>query len=427
MSHTIQADLTWTGAKFEADIQVEVTGAGTIGAVGRSEVPPTQRLEGRALLPGMVNAHSHAFQRGLRGRGESFPEGSGSFWTWREAMYDLVGRLDKDEFRALCVQAFSEMVAGGITTVGEFHYFHHDSGTRDVSYDRLVLEAAREAGIRIVLLNAFYRTGGIGQPLGPAQQRFETASLDEYWNNMDRLTDEIDPGTQSLGVVGHSIRAASIEEMAALQAEAGRRGWVFHLHIEEQRQEVDDSVMAYGRPPMYLLNDALSTMDNVTGVHCTHTEPEDMERFLDRGGTVCICPTTEANLGDGIADLMLVSSAGGRICLGSDSNARISMMEEMRWLEYVQRLSRESRGILRDAQGDMAPALFDSATVQGSHALGIDAGRIATGAVADFFTVDLAAPQLVGWTADTLLTTFVAGADASVVDEVWVGGRAVRR
>jgi formimidoylglutamate deiminase len=427
MSHTIQADFTWTGARFEPDIQVEIMDDGTIGAVEQSDVPATHRLKNRALLPGMVNAHSHAFQRGLRGQGESFPQGNGSFWTWREAMYGLVGRADKKEFRELCTQAFREMVAGGITTVGEFHYFHHERDARDFSYDRLVLEAASEVGIRIVLLNAYYRTGGIGQPLGSAQQRFETESLGQYWDNMDSLAADLDPGTQSLGVVAHSIRAVDIEEMELLQAEAHRRGWVFHLHIEEQRQEVDDCVMAFGHPPMYLLNEALSTMDNVTGVHCTHTEPEDMGRFLESGGTVCICPTTEANLGDGIADLVHVASLGGRICLGTDSNARISMMEEMRWLEYVQRLARESRGVLHDTQGNMAPALFESATVHGAQALGIDGGRIGTGAVADFLTVDLTSSQLSGWTPETLLTTFVVGADVSVVDEVWVGGRAVGR
>ncbi|MEE8360659.1 MAG: formimidoylglutamate deiminase [Gemmatimonadales bacterium] len=423
MAQILEADLTWIDGAFEPDIQVEVTDGGVIGDVGLLGRTPSRRLVHRALVPGMINAHSHAFQRALRGRGETFPQGTGTFWTWREAMYQLVARLDDETFYQTCLLAFREMLAGGITTVGEFHYLHHSPAASDFAYDRLVLQAARDAGIRIVLLNVYYRTGGIGQPLTPAQRRFETASLDGYWNNMAALGSVVDTPLQSLGVAAHSIRAVGLEEMAELRAEAGRRGLVFHMHVEEQRQEIDDSIAAYGHPPMQLLNELFDSMDRVTGVHCTHTRPEDMERFLAGGGTVCMCPTTEANLGDGIADLVHLSALRGRVCLGTDSNARISMMEEMRWVEYVQRLAHESRGVLRGPDGDVARPVFDMATVNGAYALGLEAGLIATGAVADFVALDLDADQLIGADAATLLPAFICGSDGPAVAEVCVGGR----
>jgi formimidoylglutamate deiminase len=423
MAQLLEADLTWIDGAFQPGIQVEVLDEGVIGDVGPLGRTPSRRLLRRALVPGMIDAHSHAFQRALRGRGETFPQGAGTFWTWREAMYQLVGQMEDESFYQTCLLAFREMLAGGITTVGEFHYFHHSPEASDFAYDRLVLRAAREAGIRIVLLNAYYRTGGIGRPLGPSQQRFETASLDGYWDNMDSLGSVIDTPLQSLGVVAHSIRAVGLEEMAALREEAQRRGLVFHVHLEEQRQEIDESIAAYGHPPMQLLNELFDSMDRVTGVHCTHTRPEDMERFLAGGGTVCLCPTTEANLGDGIADLVHVSAERGRMCLGTDSNARISMMEEMRWVEYVQRLAHESRGVLRGPEGEVARPVFEMATVVGAHALGLEAGVIDSGAVADFAVLDLDADQLIGADAATLLPAFISGSDAVVVSEVCVGGQ----
>src|SRR5688500_10863205 len=171
---------------------------GRITEVGRLG-SPDQRLEGRALLPGMISSHSHAFQRGLRGHGERFPAGAGSFWTWREAMYGLVERLDPDDFQHLCLQTFREMRAAGITCVGEFHYFHHGPDLKGWTFDPLVLRAAAEAGIRIALLQVYYRTGAIGQPLEGGQRRFGSPSPDSFWEQVDHLSRVLDPRTQTLG------------------------------------------------------------------------------------------------------------------------------------------------------------------------------------------------------------------------------------
>jgi len=400
---TIEADLTWTGERFERGIQVRLRGD-TISHVGALGKRADLRLRERALLPGFVNGHSHAFQRALRGVGE----GPGSFWTWREGMYALAEGLDEATFRGLCVGAFAEMRAAGITTVGEFHYLHHLGATDDYRLDEVVLGAAAEAGVRIVLLLAYYHAGGIGKVLEPRQRRFRTNSRARYWEQVDHLS-----GFARIGAAVHSVRAASREELRDIASEAKRRGLVFHIHLEEQRKEIDECVAAWGKRPMRLLLDEVEVDARVTAVHCTHTAPEEMDAFRERGGRVCLCPLTEANLGDGIAD---VARMGAR-CLGTDSNARISMLEEMRWLEYAQRLRREERGVLDPK------ALLDAATVEGARTLGIPAGRIAPDHWADFLAIDLHAPSLRGWTDATLLPAILLGSGNRAIAEICVGGR----
>ncbi|HEX6900684.1 MAG TPA: formimidoylglutamate deiminase [Thermoanaerobaculia bacterium] len=420
-----EADLTWTGRVFEAGVQVEVADDGRIESVGSLGLAPDLRLAGRALLPGMISAHSHAFQRGLRGRGETFPAGAGSFWTWRQAMYSLVGRLEEDEFRALCLQTFREMRSAGITTVGEFHYFHHreeSPDAADYAFDAPVLDAAAEAGIRIALIQSYYHTGGVGQPLEGPQRRFRSPNPQVYWEQMDRLAARLDPRRETLAASVHSLRAAGPDDLAAIYTEARRRDLPFHIHVEEQRREIDDVLAYYGQRPMALLLKTLGTATDITAVHCTHTDPEEMERYLAAGGMACFCPLTEGNLGDGIATASRTHPTSGAFCIGSDSNARISPIEEMRWLEYAQRLATESRGALRDAEGSVSRTLLEAATVGGAKALGIEAGRIEPGLWADFAAIDLDSPSLAGWTPETLLDSLIFGATEAVVAATCVGG-----
>ena len=419
----LAADLTWTRAGFEPDMQVAIGDEGRIEAVGHLRRVPDLHLKNRALLPGMVSAHSHAFQRGLRGRGETFPAGRGSFWSWREAMYGLVGRLEAQEFQALCLQTFREMRAAGITAVGEFHYFHHrEPDAADYAFDELVLAAAAEAGIRIALIESYYRTGGVGQPLEGPQRRFDSPSPTAYWEQMDRLAARLDSRRESLAASVHSLRAASLDDLAAIYEEARRRDLPFHIHVEEQQREIDDVLAYYGQRPMALLLETLGTATDLTAVHCTHTDAEEMDRFLAAGGAVCLCPLTEGNLGDGIATAPRVHPTSGAFCLGSDSNARISLIEEMRWLEYAQRLATETRGVLRDQDGSVAKILLEAATVGGAMSIGIEAGRIEPGLWADFAAIDLEAPSLAGWTPETLLEAVIFGATEEVVAATCVGG-----
>lgn len=421
MSRVLEAELTWTGAEFAPHVQVVVDAQGRIAEVGTLGRPDSTRLPRVALLPGFVDAHSHAFQRGLRGRGETFPAGAGSFWSWREAMYALVDSLDRDTMRRLSARAFAEMRDAGITTVGEFHYLHHERDG-DFALDDAVLEAAADAGIRLVLLYSYYATGAPGRPLEGAQRRFATPSPDGFWRQVDRLAGVLAPGTQTLGIAPHSIRAASPAEIRLLHGEACRRGLPVHLHVEEQRREIEESLAAYGRTPMALILDAVEGQP-FTAVHCTHTSDDDMERFLASGGSACLCPLTEGNLGDGIPRLSRAHAAGGRLAIGTDSNNRLAMLEEMRWLEYGQRLRDELRGALLDPAGNVAPTLLDAATAGGARALGIAAGRIAQGSWADFAAVDLDAPALAEVPRARLLEALVFGAGNEVIAGTFVGGK----
>ncbi len=424
----IEADLTWTGKAFESGVRVKVNDQGRIEAVGDASTgEPTLRLRDRALLPGFVNAHSHAFQRGLRGRGETFPDGQGDFWLWRRSMYELVEQLDEERHYELTTQAYREMLSAGITTVGEFHYLHHDGRGDNFDFDEVVLRAARDVGIRIVLLNAFYFTGGFNEtghaPLAGGQQRFATRSLDGYWLQLDRLAELIDPAMQSLGVVAHSIRAVPVDALQPLHAEAARRGLVFHMHVEEQPREIEECMRHYGRTPMALLNEHVEVNPLMTVVHATHTSEADMEAYLEAGGNVCLCPLTEANLGDGLANVPWILKHGGHLALGSDSNARISMLEEARWMEYGQRLAHQKRGVCRDGDGAIATTLMDAMTVSGARSLGVRAGQIRRGAAADLVSIDLEAPALRGVDEANLAAGLILGADERVIDDVCVAGR----
>ncbi len=420
--NVVQADLTLLGDQFEPDVRIEINADGTLGRVGKIDLQPTLRLERQAILPGMVNVHSHAFQRALRGRAEVFTKDRGTFWSWRDEMYKLASELDAESFHEVCVLCFSELLRAGITTVGEFHYLHRDTTGDGYPFDELVLSAAKEVGIRLVLLNACYLTGDTGAPLGPLQKRFGSTSADRFLSQTEALASRLDGRTQSLGLVAHSVRAVPIDDIVRLHRRARSGQLVFHMHVEEQRAEIETCLRKYRMRPMEMLLDRLEIGDEFTAVHCTHTHPEDLLRFIEAGGHVCICPLTEANLGDGMAPARLVWDHGGRVSIGTDSNLRIDFNEELRLLEYAQRLLSESRGVFVSTGGSVASGLWSTATVAGAEALSVNAGSIQSGRWADLITIDLDAPALSGWTRDTLLTSFILGADSRVVRRVCVAG-----
>jgi formiminoglutamate deiminase len=336
-------------------------------------------------------------------------------------MYSLVDALSMDQFRALCVLCFSEMRQSGITTVGEFHYFHHDK-EHDFAMDNAVLDAASEVGIRIVLLHANYMHGGFGKPLSASQKRFQATTLDSWWTRVDALAEAVDGTMQRLGTVAHSVRAVDIKTIQEIVVGSIQRGMPMHIHLEEQRQEIDACLEAHGVTPMALLNDEIDVSPMITAVHCTHTAPADMEQWLSSGGNVCLCPLTEANLADGICDMHRIVKQGGTVSLGTDSNARISILEEMRWLEYAQRLNREERGVCVDGSGSMAHYLISAATKNGARCLGIPAGEIAVGKLADFTVVDRTHQQLAGCTPETLPVAICCAADNSVIAKTIIAG-----
>lgn len=417
----LRPELAWIDGAFRRGVEVRIGDDGRFGPVTVGCDGPMTH-PGTAVLPGFVNAHSHAFQRGLRGRGERFPGETEDFWSWREAMYGLVDAMDADRMKSLCRSAFMEMRRAGITTVGEFHYLHHPEGAPPHAGDRIVLEAAAEVGIRIVLLSAHYTHGGFGVPLAGGQRRFDTVGLDAYWKAFDEVADLLGPN-QSMGVVAHSLRAVPIEDIVALHAEAVRRGLVLHLHVEEQVREIEECMAATGHTPTRLLLERLEPGSECTAVHATHTAPDDLDAWLDRGCGVCLCPLTEANLGDGFPDRGRMLARSGAISIGSDSNARISMLEELRMLELSHRLQAGCRGAWRGGDGRIDEVLLDMATTGGARSLGIDAGRIAEGALADLVLVDLEADTLSHVDVEGLGAALVLGADREVVVDTCVGGR----
>lgn len=418
----IEADLTWVNGRFERGVRVAISGD-RITTVGPGGPEPTRRLRHRALLPGFVNAHSHAFQRGLRGLGEHYPSGFGDFWSWREAMYSLVEELTPEQLQRLCRLAFEEMLAAGVTTVGEFHYIRHrNADQRDFAFDEVVLQAAADAGIRIALLPCLYATGNFNQPLAGGQRRFATPDIDDAVRQADRLAAQIDPATQTIGVAPHSLRAVPPDMAKACFAIAAERGWMIHMHVEEQQREIDDCVAALGARPMRWLLDNADLNERFTAIHATHALPDDLAALGSRGGNVCVCPITEANLGDGIANLRKMLERPDGVCVGSDSNIRIDFAEEARQMEYSQRLRDQRRGRLIDADGLTAPRLLDCVTRNGARALGLPTGGIESGRLADFATLDLDHPHLEETTPDSLAAAFVFGAGAECVREVCVGG-----
>lgn len=398
--------LAWIDGDFQSGIEIEVRGD-CIADVRVTDLPPTDPSV--ALLPGFVNAHSHAFQRGLRGHGEVFTNPADDFWSWREAMYGLVETLTPETAYEHSLRAFQEMRAAGITSVGEFHYIHHSDAGLDCALDEAVLAAAATADIRIVLLYACYLTGGFGSPLAGAQSRFDGTDLSTWWKAFDRAQAACQGDMQTMGVVIHSLRAVPIDIAAELRAEAKRRNLVVHLHLEEQPAEIKDCQAAHGCTPMRLVLDRLDPGPDMTAVHCTHTDVAEMTEYAATGAHVCVCPLTEANLGDGIADVTGMRKAHASICLGTDSNARISMIEEMRLCEYGQRLRDGRRGACVDTDGRIDRPLIDMATRAGAAALGLNAGSITQGALADFNRIDLAAPELQAISPQHLAAAIITG------------------
>jgi formiminoglutamate deiminase len=406
MSGILRPALAWIDGDFQSGIEIEVRGEEIVAVRATDQAPSDQNL---ALLPGFVNAHSHAFQRGLRGRGEVFTNPTDDFWSWREAMYGLVETLSPETAYEHSLMAFQEMRSAGITSVGEFHYIHHSDAGRDYALDEAVLSAAATADIRIVLLHACYLTGGFASPLAGAQSRFDGTDLATWWKAFDRAQSACAGGKQSMGVVIHSLRAVPIDIAAELRIEARRRGLVVHLHLEEQPAEIRDCKAVHGCTPMQLVLDRLDPGPDMTAVHCTHTASREMDVYAATGAHVCLCPLTEANLGDGIADVVGMRKANASICLGTDSNARISMIEEMRVCEYGQRLRDGRRGACADEDGRIDRPLIDMATRSGAAALGINAGTIASGSLADFTRIDLDAPNLRAITPTHLATAIITG------------------
>ena len=376
---------------WASDVLVDVALDGTIASVttevDRSAADADERAD--VLLAGMPNVHSHAFQRAMAGRAERRAHARDDFWTWRDAMYALANELDPDRLYAIARDAYATMLAAGYTSVAEFHYLHRAPGgawyDERAAMSLALVAAARDVGIAIALLPALYAHGDAGgTPLDARRARFET-SVDEIL----ALSDDVRRAYANdrdvvVGVCAHSLRAVTPDELRAL-VDGGPADVPIHLHIAEQEREVEAVSRALGARPVAWLLANFDVDARWCLVHATHLDDGE-RRGLARGGAIAgLCPTTEANLGDGLFPLAAYLDDGGALAIGSDSNASVSVVEELRWLEYGQRLVSRSRQIAaRRVGSSCAETLYRAACVGGARALGRAAGRIAVGARADF-------------------------------------------
>jgi formimidoylglutamate deiminase len=408
---------------WASDVRIEMA-AGRIVSVtaGTRAQPDDERAA--ILLPGMPNLHSHAFQRGMAGLAETRGPGDDSFWSWREVMYRFALSMTPDQVEAVAAQLYAEMLEAGFTRVGEFHYLHHDTDGRPYSdigeMAARIAAAASETGIGLTLLPVFYAHSGFGGQKPTEGQRRFINDLNGFARLLESSHKAVDSIPEAVvGVAPHSLRAVTPEELRAVTAMAV--DGPIHIHVAEQMREVEDCVAWSGaRPVEWLLGHA-----DVGGrwclIHATHMTDEETVAMARSGAVAGLCPITEANLGDGTFPGALFADHGGRFGVGSDSNVLIGVTDELRQLEYSQRLDRRARNVLARLGQSNGRALFDAAIAGGSAALGSAASRIAEGAQADFVSLDRSHPSLAGKTNDAILDAWIF-ANGAKVDRVWVRG-----
>jgi formiminoglutamate deiminase len=418
---TLWCELAWLGGeRAEAGVLVELEGERIAEVSAGVDKPPGATTLPGLTIPGMANAHSHAFQRALRGRTQAE---RGDFWTWRRRMYEVAESIEPDTYLALARATYAEMALAGITAVGEFHYLHHGRGGGRYedpnAMGSAVMDAAREAGIRITLLDACYLHGGIGQEADGVQLRFSDGTADAW---AERVAGLAESPEAKVGAAIHSVRAVDPESAAWVAESAAERSWPLHAHVSEQPAENEECRAAYGKTPTTMLADAGALSERFTAVHATHLEEND---FAALGGArcgICLCPTTERDLADGVGPARRLAQAGARLCLGTDSHALIDIFEEARAVELDERLESGVRG------RHSAAELLRAATADGYGSIGWpEAGQIAPGGLADLVSVRLDGVRLAGTSPEHAIESVVFAAGAGDVRDVIVGGRFVVR
>jgi formiminoglutamate deiminase len=430
-ARTWLAELAWSPALgLRTDVLIEAAGERLVGVTPDASQPPpvAVRLPG-LTMPGLANAHSHAFHRALRGITQA---SRGTFWTWRERMYEVADRLDPDSYLALATAVYAEMALAGVSCVGEFHYLHHGQGGARYAdpneMGRALIEAARRAGIRITLLDTCYLSGGLSadgrqQPLEGPQLRFGDGDAESWAARVDLLCPDaggqLSPAARAAAAI-HSVRAVPLSQMHGVVAWAHRHGAPLHAHLSEQVAENRACLAAYRATPAEVLAEAGALGPRSTAVHATHLTGSDIELLGGLRCHVCFCPTTEADLADGIGPARDLADAGSMLTVGSDSNAVIDLLEEARRVELGERLATQERGHFT------AVELATAATESGHASLGWgNAGELAAGGLADFVTVALDSPRTAGATQATALESVIFGATAADVRNLVVGGRDV--
>ncbi len=420
----IHASEALTAAGWQRDVRIGVK-QGRIDAIVAGFAPQPGDEKHAVVIPGLPNLHSHAFQRGMAGLGETRGQSADSFWTWREVMYHFALSMTPEQQEAIAAQAYVEMLEGGFTRVGEFHYLHHQQdGSQHGDIAEMaarIASAAEDTGINLTLLPVFYAHSTFGGAAPNERQRRFINTRDSFSRLMEsaaKLVAGLDGAV--LGVAPHSLRAVTPEELAWLQTIVS--DGPVHIHVAEQMQEVEDCLAWSGQRPVQWLLDHAPVDDRWCLIHATHLDDGEVEQLARSGAVAGLCPVTEANLGDGIFRGREFLAAGGRFGVGSDSNVLIGATDELRQLEYSQRLRDKARNVMVGAGGSTGRALFDQALKGGAQALGAAPSGIRIGASADMLSLDMDNPGLTGKIADQALDAWIFAAHRAV-DCVWVRGR----
>ncbi len=389
--------------------------AGVITAIAPS---PAEQFDARFAIPGMPNAHSHAFQRAMVGHGETRHRGD-SFWRWREHMYALAAEVTPEDLYAIARRAYADMLCAGFTAVGEFHYLHHGvGGAAGPEMGQALIAAANDTGIRLVLLPVYYRCGGFDQPASPRQQRFLHHNPEAFCRLLESLQQV------PCGIAPHSLRAVPVEELGELLAQTATvlgAEFPVHLHISEQQAEVEQCIAHHGRRPVETLASQIELGPRWNLVHATHADGNERRLIVEAGARVVLCPLTEAYLGDGQFAASEYCRAGGEFAVGSDSNVRIDAIEELRLLEYSERLRRQSRICLGDGARH-GESLWQSGAQAGGAALGLPVGGVCPGQYADFVALKTSTARLEAVPAEQLLDAWLTAGSAADIATVYVGG-----
>ncbi len=373
------------------------------------------------VIPGLCNAHSHAFQRALAGRTEErSPQGQDNFWTWRERLYELAGSLDAEALTAIAQQAYVEMVSSGYTSVAEFHYLHRDPGsTSNSAMFEAICAAAEGSGIRLTYVPVHYERAGFDLPEPQGHQALFAQDVDSFLDHHAEVSASASE-TIHIGIGAHSLRAVSESSLRRISAVSGHP---VHLHIAEQQLEVEQCLAAYGQRPVQWLLENFDVDENWCLVHATHIDTTETSDLARSGAVVCLCPSTEANLGDGLFPLHNFLSAGGDIAIGSDSHISINPFEELRWLEYGQRLASQSRNVAALEQAHVGRELFTRSLHGGLRASGHEPQGIKSGAAADLVVLYDDDPMLVGHGDASLLDALVFSGYRLPIERVMVNGK----
>lgn len=421
----IHAARALTPQGWRADVRLTIEGGRFVSVEAGAAVRPDAERHAIAL-PGMPNVHSHAFQRGMAGRAEVRGQSPDSFWTWRDWMYRFALTMNPDQVEAVAAQLYVEMLEAGFTRVGEFHYLHHDRDGRPYAsiaeMATRIGAAAGETGIGLTLLPVFYACANFGAAPPTVGQRRFVSDLDGFAPLLEgcrAIAAKLDGA--NVGVAPHSLRAVAPEELAGVCAMAG--AGPIHIHVAEQIKEVEDCLAWSGARPVAWLLDHAPVDARWCCIHATHMNDRETEDLAKAGAVAGLCPVTEANLGDGTFNAAAFRDFGGRFGIGTDSNVRLGVADELRQLEYAQRLFHRARNIMAVAGGSTGRALFDGALAGGAAALQADGGGIAPGAPANVVTLDAAHPGFAGYEDDSILDAWIFGAARQAVDCVWARGR----